>query len=128
MSIQLIKEKNLLTAQISTIFLPDQWTALEQLLTNIKSRSNRCLRKSEKSCKRRWLLKNAKNDFKSNPYNAGKTLLDPKCYVNPKVEQEGLAQTNLPFFKNLFQQIVSLLNISFKYYVLGEMHQLLSLM
>ena len=30
LSIQLIKEKNLLTAQISTIFLPDQQTALEQ--------------------------------------------------------------------------------------------------
>ena len=31
-------------------------------------------------------------------------------------------------FKNLFQQIVSFLKISFKYYVLGEMHQLLDLM
>ena len=34
LSIQLIKEKNSLTAQISTISLPDQRTALEQLLTN----------------------------------------------------------------------------------------------
>ena len=35
-------------------------------------------------------MKKAKNDFKSNPYNAGKTLLDLKCYVNLKVKQEDL--------------------------------------
>ena len=35
LSIQLIKEKNLLTAQIITIFLPDQPTALKQQLTNV---------------------------------------------------------------------------------------------
>ena len=91
LSIQLIKEKNLLTAQIKTIFLPDQRTALEQLLANVKYKI--CfLCKSEKSRKRRWLVKKAKNDFKSNPYNAGKTLLDPKCYVNLKVKQEDLDQ------------------------------------
>ena len=49
--------KNLLTAQINSIFLPEQQIALEQLL-----------------------------------YNAGKTLLDPKCYVNLKVEQADLDQ------------------------------------
>ena len=38
------------------------------------------------------MVKKAKNDFKSNPYNAGKTLLDPKCYVNLKVKQEDLDQ------------------------------------
>ena len=47
---------------------------------------------SPRSRKRHWLVKKAKNDFKSNPYNAGKTLLDPKCYVNLKVEQEDLDQ------------------------------------
>ena len=91
LSIQLIKEKNLLTAQIKTIFLPDQRTALEQLLANVKYKI-RSLRKSEKSRKRCWLVKKAKNDFKSNPYNAGKNLLDPKCYVNLKVKQEDLDQ------------------------------------
>ena len=39
-----------------------------------------------------WLVKKAKNDFKSNPYNNGKTLLDPKCYVNLKVKQGDLDQ------------------------------------
>ena len=87
LSIQLIKENNLLTAQINTIFLPDQKTALEQLLTNVKYKI--CsLRKSEKSRKRHWLVRKTKNDFKSNPHNSGKTLLDPKCYVNLKVEQD----------------------------------------
>ena len=81
LSIQLIKEKNLLTAQIKTIFLPDQRTALEQLLANVKYKI-RSLHMSEKSRQWRWLVKKAKNDFKSNPYNAGKTLLDPKRYVN----------------------------------------------
>ena len=61
------------------------------MLANVKYKI-RSLRKSEKSHKRRWLVKKAKNDFKSNPYNAGKTLLDPKCYVNLKVKQEDLDQ------------------------------------
>ena len=91
LSIQLIKEKSLLTAYISTIFLPDQRTALEQLPTNVKNKI-RSLCKSKRSRKRRSLLKKAKNDFKSNPYNAGKTLLDPKCCVNLKVKQEDLDQ------------------------------------
>ena len=57
---------NLLMAQIKTISLPDQRTALEQLLTNVKYKI-RSLRKSEKSRERHWLVKKAKNDFKSNP-------------------------------------------------------------
>ena len=80
LSIQLIKEKNLLTAQTNSIFLPDQWIALEQLLTDVKNKI-RSLRKSEKSRRWRWLVKNARNDCKANLYNAGKTLLDPTCYV-----------------------------------------------
>ena len=59
LSIQLIKKYNLLTAQIKTIFLPDQRTALEQLLTNVKYKI-RFLRKFEENCKRRWLVKKAK--------------------------------------------------------------------
>ena len=88
LSIHLIKEKNLLMAQINSIFLSDQWIALEQLPTDVKNKI--CsLPKSEKS-RWRWLIKKARNDFKANPYNAGKTLLDPKCYVNLKVEQADL--------------------------------------
>ena len=79
LSIQLIQEKNLLKAQVNTFFLPYQQIALEQLLT-------------DKSCRRCFLVKKATNDFKANPYDAGKTLLDRKCYVNLKVEQEDLDQ------------------------------------
>ena len=89
--IQLIKEKNLSTVQVNSIFLPDQQIALEQLLTDVKNKI--CsLRKSGKRRRQRWLVKKAINDFKANPYNAGKTLLDPKCYVNLKVEQADLDQ------------------------------------
>ena len=72
-SIQLIKEKNLLTAQINSIFLPDQRIPLEELLTD-------------------WLVHKARNNFKANLYNAGKTLFDSKCYVNLKVQQADLDQ------------------------------------
>ena len=65
--------------------------ALEQLLTDVKNKI--CsLQKSKKSRRQRWLVKKARNDFKANPYNAGKTLLDPKCYVNLKVDEEDLDQ------------------------------------
>ena len=78
-------------AQINYIFLPDQRIALQQLLTDVKNKIH-FLRKPEKSRRQHWLVKKARNDFKANPYNAGKTLLDPKCYVNLKVEQADLDQ------------------------------------
>ena len=37
-------------------------------------------------------MKKAKNEFKVNPYKAGKNLLDPKCYCSLKVDQETLGQ------------------------------------
>ena len=81
----------MLTAQINIIFLLDQRIALKQLLTDVKNKT-RSLCRSEKSRRRRWLVKKTRNDFKANPYNAGRTLLYPKCYVNLKVEQEDLDQ------------------------------------
>ena len=42
-SIQLIKEKDLLTAQINSTFLPDQQIALEKLLTNVKKKFVLCV-------------------------------------------------------------------------------------
>ena len=91
MSIWLIKERNLLTAQINNTFLADQRVDLEQLLPDVKNKF-RSLRRSKKRGRRRWLLKNARNDFKSNPYNTGKTLLDPKCYSILKIGQVDLDQ------------------------------------
>ena len=58
-SIQLIKEKNLLTAQINSTFPLDQQIALEKLLTNVENKI-RSLRKSEKSDRQRWLVRKAR--------------------------------------------------------------------
>ena len=91
LSIELIQQKNLLLAQINSAALPEQKAALTQLLINVRSKI-RSLRKAEKTCKRRWLVKRAKNEFKVNPYKAGKNLLDPKCYCSLKVDQETLDQ------------------------------------
>ena len=90
-SIELIQQKNLLLAQIKLASLPEQNAALTQLLINVKCKI-RSLRKAEKTRKRRWLIKRAKNEFNVNPYKAGKNLLDPKCYCNLKVDQEVLDQ------------------------------------
>ena len=75
-SIQLIKEKNLLTAQIKT-FSTGPADSPGTTLADVKYKI-RSLRKSEKSRKRCWLVEKAKNDFKSDPNNPGKALLDPK--------------------------------------------------
>ena len=71
--------------------LPDPQAALTHLLTNVKCRIWP-LRKEEKTRKHHWLMKKAKNEFKVNPYKAGKNLLDPKCYCSLKVDQETLDQ------------------------------------
>ena len=84
-SIELIQQKNLLLPQIKSASLPEQNAALTQLLINVKCKI-RSLRKAEKTRKRRWLIKRAKNEFNVNPYKAGKNLLDPKCYCSLKVD------------------------------------------
>ena len=61
------------------------------MLNDIKNRI-RSLRNSEKICRWLWLVKKERYHFRSNPYNAGKALHDPKCYVNLKVEQFDLDQ------------------------------------
>ena len=91
LSIELTQQKNLLLAQINSAGLPEQKAALTQLLINVRSKIW-SLRKAEKTCKRRWLIKRAKNEFNVNPYKAGKNLLDPKCYCSLKVDQETLDQ------------------------------------
>ena len=37
-------------------------------------------------------MEKAKNEFKVNPYKAGKNLLDTKCYGSLKVDQQTLDQ------------------------------------
>ena len=91
LSINLIKEKNLLLAQIKSSSLPEQKIALDHLLLHVRSKI-RSLRKAKKSRKRRWLLKKARNDFKRNPHKAGKSLFDPKSFVSLKADQANLDQ------------------------------------
>ena len=66
LSINLIKEKNLLLATIKSSSLPEQKIALDHLLLHVRSKV-RSLRKVEKYRKGIWLLKKARNDFKRNP-------------------------------------------------------------
>ena len=82
---------DLLLPQINSAALPQQKAALTQLPINVRSKIQ-SLRKPEKTHKRRCLIKRAKNEFKVNPYKAGKNLLDPKCYFSLKVDQETLDQ------------------------------------
>ena len=89
-NIEHIQQKNLLLAQINSASLPEQKTAVTQLLINVRSKI-RFLRKTEKTRKRRWLVKRTKNQFNLNPYKAGKNL-DPKCCCSLKVDQETLDQ------------------------------------
>ena len=84
--LNVIKEKNLLLAQIKSLSLPEQ-----NHLLHVRSKI-RSLCKAEKSCKRRWLLKEARKNFKRNPNKAGKSLLDPKCFVSLILDHAKLDQ------------------------------------
>ena len=65
----------------------------------------RVFHKSEKSRKRRWQVKKAKTSFKTNPYNDGKTLLDPKNYTTLKVDQHLLDAHKSSSLKDKFYDI-----------------------
>ena len=43
-----------------------------------------------------YLIKRAKNEFNINPFKAGKSLSDSKCYCSLKVDQETLDQQKSP--------------------------------
>ena len=76
---------NLLLPQINSAALSEQKAALTQLPINVRSKIQ-SLRKPEKTHKRRWVIKRAKNEFNVSPYKAEKNLLDPKCYLSLKVD------------------------------------------
>ena len=65
-TIEHIQQKNLLLAQINSASLPEQKTAVTQLLINVRSKT-RSLRKTEKTRKRRWRVKGTKIEFNVNP-------------------------------------------------------------
>ena len=88
-SISLINEKNTLLRQIASMSNLVQKAALEQLLSPVKSKI-KLLRRAENGRKKRWKFKKAQAAFRSNPYRAGKSLLDPKCSTTLQVEQSVL--------------------------------------
>ena len=88
-SIRLINEKNTLLRQIASMSNLVQKAALEQLLSQVKSKI-KLLRRAENGRKKSWKFKKAQAAFKCNPYRAGKSLLDPKCSTTLKVEQSVL--------------------------------------
>ena len=87
--ILLVKEKNALLAKISLTADPLQVAALKHLLIPIQEKI-KSLRRSEKHRKKRWLFKKSQKAFKSDPYQAGKNLLDPRSNVSLTVDQATL--------------------------------------
>ena len=65
----------------------------------------RVFHKSEKSRKCHWQIKKAKVNFKINPYNAGKTLLDPKTYATLRFDQHLLDARKSSSLQDKFHDI-----------------------
>ena len=77
LSINPIKQKNLLLTQISSTVDPQEQASLKELLAPIKEKI-RNFRRAEKHTKKRWLFKKSQEKFRKNPYQAGKELLHSK--------------------------------------------------
>ena len=80
-SIYLVVQKNLLVSQLSNSSDPVFRCSLLPLLNDVRARLAR-LRKGERNRKRRWKRKQANLRFSRNPYQAGKDVLDPKCFAS----------------------------------------------
>ena len=50
----------------------------------------RNIRRGERNRKKRWKVKNANKSFFQNPYQAGKTVIDPKCNIRLSVDKDVL--------------------------------------
>ena len=80
-SIELIQQKALLSSQISATCIPEEQAGLTLLLSQVKGKI-KSLRRSERSRKKRWKIKQTRSAFRNDPYKAGKDLLNPKCTSN----------------------------------------------
>ena len=87
--ILLIQEKNKIQSKISLSGNPMEITALKDLLLPIREKI-KSFRRAEKHRKKRWLFKRAQQSFKTDPYSAGKNLLDPRSSIGLSVDQEVL--------------------------------------
>ena len=88
-SIKLIILKNSFQKQIDSCLQSDQKLALEDLLSKTRLKI-RLFRRSERSRRKRAQFKQAQRAFKSNPYEAGKDLLNPKSCATLNVDQSTL--------------------------------------
>ena len=86
LSINLIKQKNLLFTQISSTVDPHEQASLRELLAPIKDKIRNFCR-AEKQRKKRWLFKKSQERFNENPYQAGKELLDSNSDAKLTVDQ-----------------------------------------
>ena len=82
LSIKLVQEKTHLSGQILNCH-EEEKEGLYSLLESVRVRL-RNLRKKENKRKKRWKAKKAFRDWKRNPFQAGKDVLDPKCDTNLK--------------------------------------------
>ena len=85
-SIDLVVQKNDLIQQMNVCEDPVLKRSLLPLLQSVKARLA-SLRRSERNRKRRWKRKQAILRFSKNPYQAGKDVLDPKCFASLSVEK-----------------------------------------
>ena len=88
-SIELIQQKTLLSSQISATCIPEEQAGLTLLLSQVKGKI-KSLRRSERSRKKRWKVKQTRSAFRNDPYKAGKDLLNPKCTSTLHVDQASL--------------------------------------
>ena len=86
LSINLIKQKNVLLTQISSTVDPHEQASLRELLAPIKDKI-RNFRRAEKHRKKRILFKESQERFNENPYQAGKELLDSKSDAKLTADQ-----------------------------------------
>ena len=86
LSINLIKQKNLLLTQISSTVDPHEQAFLRELLAPIKDKI-RNFRRAVKHRKKRWLFKKSEERVNENPYQAGKELFDSKSDAKRTVDQ-----------------------------------------
>ena len=88
-SIELIQQKALISSQISATCIQEEQAGLTLLLSQVKGKI-KSLRRSERSRKKRWKIKQTRSAFRNDPYKAGKDLLNPKCTSTLHVDQASL--------------------------------------
>ena len=103
-SIKLVIEKNNLLGQIHTCQDETSKANLAELL-NIVRRRLQNFRRGEKNRKKRWKIKKAFQSFSKNPYEAGKTILDPKCEAKLKCSRFSLDQHKTTTLSDQFHNI-----------------------